>query len=66
MVRTADRLDVCIDGKRVTGIGFQPGPVMKTNNPLLLGRAVFPSPDGAHFDGRLDDVRVFSAALPCQ
>jgi hypothetical protein len=39
---------------------------VRTNNPLFLGRAVSPSPPGAHFDGRLDDVRVFSAALPCQ
>jgi hypothetical protein len=65
VIRTSTGFTVCVNGSFAKLL-----PVVKlctgtTFNPPYLGRAVTPSPQGAFFDGWLDDVRAITGALPC-
>lgn len=57
---------VCVDGRRVFGYSV-PTKRIATGYPPYIGKNVNGvSPSGAFFDGEVDDVRMFSTALPCE
>lgn len=64
VVQANDQVRVCIDGVRVGSYVLAPGEMQSAYEPRF-GRNVVWTPLGAFFDGGVDDVRVFSAALPC-
>ena len=55
----------CIDGVKKGTYALPAGKMASTIKPRL-GRNLFGLPGGAHLDGRIDDVRLFSVALPCE
>jgi hypothetical protein len=63
-VHVGGNVRVCIDGVRV---GSYPPtvPLVTTIHPYI-GRNAFWSPQVASFDGAVDDVRMFTGALPCE
>lgn len=64
VVHAGGTLSVCLDGRLLAS---KPVPVgqLKTTRPPYIGKNVVWSPGGAYFDGVIDDVRVFTGALPC-
>jgi Concanavalin A-like lectin/glucanases superfamily len=56
-------IKVCFDGRRLGSLEVPPSR-FTTNNQVHLGKMASGG-SGAVFDGAIDDVRVFSAALPC-
>lgn len=65
VVHVDGKVSTCLNGKRVTSFDLPAGK-LKSNFPLHLGKNVRWSPQVAAFIGSLDDVRAFSAALPCE
>ena len=65
VVGANDKVDVCLDGKWLVNFGYPTADLVSTY-PVHLGRNVVWGPDGAFLDGGIDDVRVFSGALPCE
>lgn len=65
VVHTGGVLSVCLDGTKRTEVAVPPGFLKTSIQPYLGANAVW-SPQGAYFDGELDDVRVLSTALPCE
>jgi Concanavalin A-like lectin/glucanases superfamily len=65
VVHADGKVSTCLNGKRVTSFDLAAGK-LKSNFPLHLGKNVRWSPQVAAFIGSLDDVRAFSAALPCE
>jgi hypothetical protein len=63
-VHTKGNVKLCVDGKQVTSIPVAAGKLASTYHPYI-GKNVVWTPSGAFFDGGIDDVRVFSEALPC-
>jgi hypothetical protein len=65
LVHAGGNLTTCMNGKRV---GSLPIPTGRTNSSYVphLGKDLNWSPQGAYFDGAIDDFRVISAALPCE
>ena len=57
-------LSLCIDGQR-QAMKPMPGPFKSTFAPFV-GRNENWTPQGSYFIGAIDDVRVFSTALPCK
>ncbi len=62
---TAGAASLCLDGRKVASFAAAPGTLQSTFVPYL-GRNVIWTPAFAMFDGKIDDVRVFSFALPCE
>jgi hypothetical protein len=62
-VRTGGALHVCLDGAPLMKAAINKPCTQPSNYPLLLGAK--PSSGEASFSGRIDDVRVFTGALPC-
>lgn len=60
------KLATCINGKRFAPSIDVTATKLKSNFPLYLGKNVVWSSQVAVYDGLLDDVRVLSAALPCE
>lgn len=65
IVHTGGNVYTCLDGQRVMTLPLPAGGLHSTYKPYL-GRNVIWTPSGAFYDGGLDDVRVFSGALPCE
>ena len=67
VVRTGGNVLVCLDGDYKTSLAVQAAlpPGITTYNPPRLGKDHL-NRVGAFFDGRIDDVRVFTGALPCK
>lgn len=64
VVHHGSTVEVCIDGARATSFPAAPGSLDSTRHPYL-GRNVVWTPSGSFYDGGIDDVRVFTGALPC-
>lgn len=64
VVHAGGTLNVCIDGKRTTTAAVPVGQ-LKTTLPPYIGKNVIWNPQTPELDGVVDDVRVFSGALPC-
>jgi len=67
VVRTSGAVDVCLNGHHLASLAIDPNPpsTFTTYYPPDLGKEDAPRPEGAFFDGLLDDVRVITGALPC-
>lgn len=65
VVHTGGKVSTCLNGKRVTSFDLAAGK-LASNFPLYLGKNVRWNPQVAAYNGLLDDVRAFSAALPCE
>jgi len=52
-----------VNGVQVAS-GGNAGPLPVTTDPLTLGAKIAAAPDNDHFSGDLDDVRLYSRALP--
>ena len=63
-VHQGSALELCIDGTR-QAMKSVPG-TLKSGYPPYIGKNVTWTPAGAYFIGSIDDVRVFSTALPCE
>lgn len=64
IVHTSGNVYVCLNGARKTSFAVAPGRLQSTFSPHV-GSDVRWLPQGAFFDGELDDVRVLTGALPC-
>jgi Concanavalin A-like lectin/glucanases superfamily len=64
VVQTGGNLNLCLDGQRKASVPVPDGQ-LKTTFPPYLGKNVVWTPAGQFFDGNIDDVRVFTGALPC-
>ena len=64
VVHTNGKFNLCLDGTMVASMPLAAG-ALKTTYPPYMAQNVVWTPSGAFFDGSLDDVRVFSTALPC-
>lgn len=64
VVQTGGNLNLCVDGQRKASVPVSDGQ-LKTTFPPYLGKNVKWLPVGEFFDGNIDDVRVFTGALPC-
>jgi hypothetical protein len=62
-VHKGDDLQLCLDGVRVAHGSF-PGK-LQSSYPPYLGKNVIWTPSEPAYLGSIDDVRVFSTALPC-
>ncbi|HET7505078.1 MAG TPA: LamG-like jellyroll fold domain-containing protein [Kofleriaceae bacterium] len=65
VVQAGDTVKLCVDGKFLTSIPVAAGKLASTFRPHIGANAVW-SPQGAFFDGQIDDVRVLTDALPCE
>jgi len=65
VVHAADTVTTCLDGARVMSFPLPAGKLNSNFKPQL-GKNQQWTPQGAFFDGAIDDVRVFSYALPCE
>src|SRR5262249_46325812 len=66
VVQTGGNFSLCLDGQPKASTPVPDGQ-LTTGSPPYLGRNFFGVPAGeSHFDGSLDDVRVFKGALPCE
>lgn len=63
-VHTTGSVKLCLDGRQLTSIPVATGKLASTYHPYIAKNVVW-TPSGAFFDGGIDDVRVFSTALPC-
>ncbi|HMG56644.1 MAG TPA: LamG-like jellyroll fold domain-containing protein [Kofleriaceae bacterium] len=63
LVRTTDRYELCIDAAHAFTLPALPD-AMPTVNAIDIGKAGT-APSDTFLDGQIDDLRVFSAALPC-
>lgn len=61
--KTSSTFTLCIDGQEIVRIPVPAGADLTSDEPPRLGRNVVYNP--AYFNGSLDEVRVFSEALPC-
>jgi hypothetical protein len=59
------KLSTCINGKRFSSLDV-PQAKLESAFPLHLGKNVRWLPQVAVYNGLIDDLRVFSAALPCE
>lgn len=64
MVDVAGTLKVCVDGSPGTSLPVASDRAA-TDQPLHVGRRAYVA-NSALFDGDIDDLRVFSEALPCE
>jgi hypothetical protein len=64
VVHAGGTLKICIDGK-LRASSPVPAGQLRTTFPPYLGKNVVWAPAGAFYDGAIDDVRVFTGALPC-
>lgn len=58
-------VSMCLDGTRVATM-TPTLPQLGSTFPPHVGKNVVWTPAGAYFDGQVDDLRVFSTALPCE
>jgi len=65
VVHTDGNINVCLNGVRKTSFPAAAGALQSTFAPNFGNNHQF-LPQGAFFDGELDDVRVFTGALPCE
>jgi hypothetical protein len=65
IVHTGGNVLVCLDGARAFSFPLAAGALM-SSFPPYVGKNVIWTPAGAFYGGSIDDVRVFSTALPCQ
>ena len=64
-VHTGGKVNICIDGQKKGSIDVMAGKLTSSKTPHIA-RNVTWTPAGAFVDGKVDDVRVFSEALPCE
>ena len=64
VVHTNGNVNVCLNGVRKTSFAAAAGKLQSTFPPHF-GNNLQWSPQGAFFDGEIDDVRVLTGALPC-
>ncbi|HET9627147.1 MAG TPA: LamG domain-containing protein [Kofleriaceae bacterium] len=64
MVANTDAVDLCVNGVHKGSLPLAPSALASTYPPYLGRNAVW-NPQGAYFDGEIDDFRVLSTALPC-
>lgn len=64
VVRSAAGFDLCVDGLHTASLQVQAGAIVSHNPPTLGNQSSVSG--SAHFVGGLDDVRVFTGALPCK
>lgn len=64
VTQTGGNVYVCLDGKRQASYVLAAGHAQSTFSPWFGANQRW-SPQGAHFDGLLDDVRILNQALPC-
>ncbi len=65
VVHTNGQVRVCVDGARLGSYALAMGEMQSQYAPRF-GRNVVWNPRGAFFDGAVDDLRVFTVALPCE
>ena len=65
VVHTGGNVNMCVDGKKATSFALPQGKLLSTFPPFI-GRNVVWTPQGSFFNGDIDDVRVFTGALPCE
>lgn len=65
VVHKGGTVTACVDGVKKGSFALPTGKMASTIKPRL-GRNLFGLPGGAHLDGRIDDVRLFGVALPCE
>lgn len=64
VVHTGGQMKVCLDGKKVANDAIADDQLKSSSLPYLARNGNW-GPQGAFFDGLLDDVRVLTGALPC-
>jgi len=64
-VHTGGNVLVCVDGRRAFSFPLETGKLVSAYPPFF-GKNVRWTPAGAYYGGGIDDVRVFSTALPCE
>lgn len=64
-VHTGGKVNICVDGKKKGSIDVAATKLGSTFAPRIARNVVW-TPSGAFVDGHIDDVRVFSEALPCE
>ena len=64
-VHTAGKVNICVDGVKKGMIDVATGKLASSYAPRMARNVVW-TPAGAFVDGHIDDVRVFSEALPCE
>lgn len=65
VVHTNGMVKICVDGARTASYALPAGK-MQGMYPPWLGRNLNWTPTGGFLDGAIDDVRVFTGALPCE
>jgi len=65
VARTSTGVDVCLNGVWQKHLLVDSTASFSTTNSPTLGRKATPATEVAYFDGRLDDVRAITTALPC-
>lgn len=65
VIHAGGNVTACIDGVKKATYALPAGKMASTIKPRL-GRNLFGIPGGAHVNGRIDDVRLYSVALPCE
>lgn len=65
IVHTNGLVNVCLDGTKRFSFAAPAGSLASTYRPHM-GRNVVWTPSGAFTDAAMDDVRVFTGALPCE
>jgi hypothetical protein len=64
VVQTGGNVNLCLNGVRKASLPAAAG-MLQSTFPPHFGNNLQWSPQGAFFDGELDDVRVLTGALPC-
>jgi hypothetical protein len=65
VVHANGMVKICVDGARTASFALPAGK-MQSMYPPQIGKNLNWLPQGAFFDGAIDDVRVLSTALPCE
>ncbi len=65
VVQSGSIVKVCVDGAKLFEVPIPAGS-NPSSYPIRLGRNSIWNPQAAYVDGRMDDLRIFKAALPCE
>jgi hypothetical protein len=65
VVQKGGLVHMCLDGVKGLSFAAPAGSLASTFRPHM-GRNVVWTPSGAFYDGGLDDLRIFTGALPCE
>jgi hypothetical protein len=64
VVHSGGMVTLCVDGARASSFDRAANALVSTFPPYV-GKNVVWTPAGSYYDGAIDDIRVFSGALPC-